>query len=92
MGQARLQPSREGEWCAIMDEAYSARGYGRLASAIGVPVLLNGNAIAALNLMYLNEAAGRDEIVRRFLPVLQGAAREVSDALAQSRGRTTSLR
>jgi IclR family mhp operon transcriptional activator len=71
---------------AVMDDAYSAREYGGLASAIGVPVLLNGAAIAALNLMYLNEASQRDEIVRRFLPLLQDAARELSGALAQSRG------
>ncbi|MCR0980796.1 helix-turn-helix domain-containing protein [Roseomonas populi] len=72
---------------ATMDDAYAAREYGGLASAIGVPVLLDGVAVAALNLMYLNEATERDEVVRRLLPVLQGAAGEVSVALARSRGR-----
>ncbi|WP_338664480.1 helix-turn-helix domain-containing protein [Pararoseomonas sp. SCSIO 73927] len=72
---------------ATMDGAYAAREYGGLAGAIGVPVLLDGVAVAALNLMYLNEAAERDEVVRRLLPVLQGAAAEVSAALARSRGR-----
>ncbi|RKK04412.1 MarR family transcriptional regulator [Pseudoroseomonas wenyumeiae] len=71
---------------AMMDDAYSAREYGGLASAIGVPVLLHGSAIAALNLMFLKEAAKREEIVPRLLPMLQAAAREVSDALARSRG------
>ncbi|SHJ58637.1 transcriptional regulator, IclR family [Roseomonas rosea] len=81
---AALRAVREAGF-AVMDDAYAAREYGGLASAIGVPVLLGGHAIAALNLMYLNEAAQRDEVVRRFLPVLQEAAREVSEALGKSR-------
>lgn len=71
---------------AVMDDCYSAREYDGLANAIGVPVMLNGAAIAALNLMYLREITGEAEVVSRFLPILQQAAGDLSAALARSRG------
>lgn len=66
---------------AGMDEAYAARDYGGLASAIGVPVLQEGVAIAALNLMYLRDAIDQENVVRRLLPVLRQAAEELGAAL-----------
>lgn len=63
---------------ATMDEAYSAREYNGSASAIGVPILVQGMAKAALNVMYLREALSEAEAVDRFLPVLRQAAQDLS--------------
>jgi IclR family mhp operon transcriptional activator len=67
---------------AVMDEAYAAREYGGLASSIGVPVLVGGQARAALNLMYLREAIDRDGAAARLLPVLRQAAAELGQIFA----------
>lgn len=67
---------------AGMNEAYSSRDYGGLASAIGVPVLVQGVAVAALNLMYLRDAIDQQGVVERLLPVLQQAARELGEAFS----------
>lgn len=70
------------EGFAVMDEAYSAREYGGLASSIGIPVLVEGRAMAALNLMYLRETIDRAGAVERLLPVLRQAAAELGQAFA----------
>lgn len=70
------------EGYAGMDEAYAARDYGGMASAIGVPVLEGGVAIAALNLMYLRDAIDQGSVVQKLLPALQQAARELAEALS----------
>jgi IclR family mhp operon transcriptional activator len=62
---------------AAMDENYAAREYGGLASAIAVPVLVGGVAVASLNLMYLREAIGRNAVVENLLPLLREAAAEL---------------
>ncbi|TPG49925.1 IclR family transcriptional regulator [Roseomonas nepalensis] len=67
---------------AAMDEDYAAREYGGLASAIAVPVLVDGLAAASLNLMYLREAIDRAAVVDRLLPVLREAAGELAAAVA----------
>jgi len=66
---------------ATMDEAYAEREYRGLASAIGVPVLRGGRAVAALNLVYLRDTIRQEEVVGRFLPLLQDAATELATAL-----------
>jgi IclR family mhp operon transcriptional activator len=66
---------------AAMDEDYAAREYDGLASAIAVPVLVGGVAVASLNLMYLREAIGRDAVVERLLPLLREAATELGGAV-----------
>jgi len=71
---------------AGMDEEYSRREYGGLAGAIGVPVLVNGVAAAALNLMFLRNAIDGDGAAGRFLPLLRRAAAELGDAFAGLRG------
>ncbi|WP_043339251.1 helix-turn-helix domain-containing protein [Belnapia moabensis] len=67
---------------AAMDDAYAAREYGGLASAVAVPVLIGGVAAASLNLMYLRDAIERGTVVERLLPVLQEAAAELGTAVA----------
>ncbi len=66
---------------AAMDDGYSARDYGGLASAIAVPVLSGGLAVASLNLMYLREAMERATVVERLLPLLRQAATELAAAM-----------
>ncbi|ONG54444.1 hypothetical protein BKE38_10235 [Pseudoroseomonas deserti] len=67
---------------AVMDEAYALREYNGLASSIGVPVMVGGQARAAVNLMYLREAIDRDGAATRLLPVLQEAAAELAKVFA----------
>ena len=66
---------------AAMDEGYAAREYGGLASAIAVPVLAGGVAVASLNLMYLRDAIAGQAVVERLLPLLRDAAAELGAAL-----------
>lgn len=73
---------------ASMDDSYSARDYGGLASALGVPVLVGGVAVAALNLMYLREAIEYPAAVERLLPRLQQAAGELGVVFAGLWSRT----
>lgn len=75
MGQVRAQGY------AGMNEAYSGRDYGGMASAVGVPVLADGVAIAALNLMYLREAIDQASVVQKLLPALRQAAEELGAVL-----------
>ncbi|MBP0443797.1 helix-turn-helix domain-containing protein [Roseomonas sp. SSH11] len=62
---------------ATMDDAYASREYGGLASAIAVPVLAGGLAVASLNLMYLRDAIGLEGVVERMMPLLREAASEL---------------
>jgi IclR family mhp operon transcriptional activator len=66
---------------ASMDESYAQREYGGLASAIAVPVLSGGCAMASLNLMYLREAMDLDTVVQRMMPLLRDAASELSKVI-----------
>ncbi|MFC3124219.1 IclR family transcriptional regulator C-terminal domain-containing protein [Pseudoroseomonas globiformis] len=66
---------------ATMEESYAAREYGGQASAIAVPVLSAGRAMASLNLMYLREAMDQETVVLRMLPLLREASSELSAAL-----------
>ncbi|MBL6080498.1 helix-turn-helix domain-containing protein [Belnapia sp. T18] len=70
---------------AAMDDAYAAREYSGLASAVAVPVLVGEVAVASLNLMYLRDVTDRSAVVDRLLPVLREAAVEVGFALAKLR-------
>jgi IclR family mhp operon transcriptional activator len=79
--EAQLAAIRQAGF-AVMNEAYSTREYGGLASAIGVPVLVDGVAVAALNLMYLREAIERSDAVERLLPVLRQAASDLGSAFS----------
>jgi IclR family transcriptional regulator, mhp operon transcriptional activator len=68
---------------AAMEDAYAAREYNGLASAVAVPVLAGGVAVASLNLMYLRDVIDRAAVVERLLPLLREAAAEVGAALAR---------
>jgi IclR family mhp operon transcriptional activator len=68
---------------ACMEESYARREYGGLASAIAVPVLAQGRAVASLNLMYLRDAMDLDTVVQRMMPLLRDAASELSLAVGR---------
>lgn len=70
---------------ATMDRDYSSSSYGGAASAIGVPILMNGVAIGSLNLMYLRNSLDEDSVISRFARPLQAAAGEIAEALANLR-------
>ncbi len=67
---------------ATMHEDYSRREYRRQISAVGVPVLAGGKAVAAMNVLFLKSALPVREAAATLVPALQAAAAEVADALA----------
>ena len=62
--------SNDGEW-----------GAQRKVGAIAVPILLQGQAVAAVNVVYLNKLLTLKEAERRFLPALQRAATRIEEGL-----------
>jgi IclR family mhp operon transcriptional activator len=58
--------------------------------AIAVPILRDGSAIASINLVFLARATSTEDVVRRHLPELRGAAERISEALEGEKRRRTS--
>ena len=63
--------SNDGEWTSQ-----------RKVGAIAVPIRLDGQAVAAVNIVYLNKLLTLKEAERRFLPALQRAAKRIEDQLS----------
>jgi IclR family transcriptional regulator, mhp operon transcriptional activator len=70
---------------ATMHEDYSEREYGGRFSAVGMPVQVNGQTIAALNMTLVRDVAESKDGVRRFVVPLQRAALELGNALLSVR-------
>lgn len=63
-----------------MHDEYSKRAYSGTVSAIAVPILVNGVAVAALNMMYLRDMINAKEAAQKFLCPLNAAAQEIAKA------------
>lgn len=69
---------------AEMHPAYSRADYGNQLSAIGVPILRNGAAIAAMNVLFLKSAIPLEKAVDTLLPGLKKSADKIAAAIASS--------
>jgi len=70
---------------ATMNKAYSDASYSGVASAVGVPILVNGLAVGSLNLMYLRSSIDEAGVIARFVKPLQKGAAAIAQALAAIR-------
>lgn len=69
---------------AEMHPAYSRADYGNQLSTIGVPILSDGMAIAAMNVLYLKSAIPLEKAVETLLPGLRESAAKIAAAIASS--------
>ena len=67
-----------------MHPSYSRADYGNQLSAIGVPILRDGVAIAAMNVLFLKSAIPLEKAVETLLPGLRKSAEKIAAALAIS--------
>ena len=70
---------------ATMNTAYSDVSYNGAASAVGLPILINGVAVGSLNFMYLRSSIDEAGAIARYLDPLQKAAAAIAQALAAVR-------
>ena len=70
---------------ATMHDDYSEREYGGRFFAIGTPVQVNGQTVAALNMMLVREVAESSVGILRFVGPLRRAAQALGDALSSVR-------
>jgi IclR family mhp operon transcriptional activator len=70
---------------ATMNTAYSDASYNGVASAVGLPILMNGLAVGSLNLMYLRSSIDEAGVIARFVQPLQKGAAAIAQALAAVR-------
>lgn len=70
---------------ATMNTAYSDVSYNGAASAVGLPILINGLAVGSLNFMYLRSSIEEADAVARFVKPLQKGAAAIAQALAAVR-------
>jgi len=70
---------------ATMNKEYSDSSYGGMASAVGVPVLLEGAAVGSLNLMYLRNSIDEAGVIAHFIRPLKQAAADIAQALSVMR-------
>ena len=71
---------------ATMNTDYANVSYNGTASAIGLPIILEGSAVGSLNLMYLRNSIDETGVVSRFLEPLQQGATAIGEALSRFRG------
>lgn len=71
---------------ATMDPAYSRSEYENRITTIGVPVLVGGRALAALNVLYLKTAVSQETALQTLLPPLQQTATRIAEELARHPG------
>jgi IclR family mhp operon transcriptional activator len=79
-GEAFVRKIRRAGY-ATMDPQYSLREYGGQVAAIGVPILVGGKPVGAINVVYLQDAMPRNEVLKRLLEPLQQTARRIADNL-----------
>jgi IclR family mhp operon transcriptional activator len=70
---------------ATMNTAYSDVSYNGAASAVGLPILVNGVAVGSLNLMFLRSSIDEAGAIAGFLKPLQRGAAAIAQALAAVR-------
>jgi IclR family mhp operon transcriptional activator len=70
---------------AVMDASYSDVSYNGAASAVGLPILVNGLAVGSINCMFLRSSIDEKEAVGRFFKPLQRGAAEIARALVAVR-------
>lgn len=66
---------------ATIDRRASMANYGGALQTIGVPVLVGGVSVAAMNVIFLREAVPLKTAIRRFLPELRAAAAKLAERL-----------
>lgn len=67
---------------ATMHEDFSRLEYRRQISTLGVPILISGRSVAAMNVLYLKSTLTAEDAVKNMLAPLQACAAEVSAALS----------
>ena len=78
----RLLETNRHNGYAAMNKDYSNRSYNGTASAIGVPILLDGHAVGSLNLMCLRNTLDEAGVIDCFIAPLQQASAAIVAALA----------
>lgn len=68
---------------ATMHPAYNEREYNGLAGSLGVPVLVDGIAIASVNVLFINDVIDRDAVTPRYVSVLRAAADKLGKILSR---------
>jgi len=67
---------------AVMHDDYSRSEYRSLISAVGVPVLAEGRAIAAMNVLFLKSVVPTKTAAETIVPRLKDCAAKIAGALA----------
>jgi IclR family mhp operon transcriptional activator len=68
---------------SVTDKRYLDTAYDGLIWGICVPIIADGKVAAAMNVMFLRSAMTLEAGIAGLVPVLQAAAREIGDAVAQ---------
>lgn len=68
---------------AAMHPDYRRISYDSTVSAVGVPILVNGHAVAALNVMFLTEAVDLEAAGPKLSPPLRQAAAQIAAAISK---------
>jgi IclR family mhp operon transcriptional activator len=68
---------------SVTDKRYLDTAYDGLIWGIGVPIMADGKVVAAMNVMFLRSAMTLEAGVAGLVPVLQAAALEIGNAVAQ---------
>jgi IclR family mhp operon transcriptional activator len=76
---------------ATMHEEYSKRAYRGVASAMGVPILVDRVAVASLNMTFLRDAFTPAEAAAKFLRPLQDAALEIANTIGSASNGTSAI-
>lgn len=71
---------------ATMHDEFSRIEYRRQISTVGVPILIDGRSVAAMNVLYLKSALTMEEAVASMLAPLKACADEIAAALAAAPG------
>jgi len=71
---------------AMSDEAYTRSLYNDAAAGFAVPVICNGQAIAAINIVFFTAALSMSDALATLLPELRHAAQQIGAMLATETG------
>lgn len=75
-----------GQGYATMHDEYSRTEYGRRISTIGVPILVGGRSVAAMNVLYLKSALPVAEALATMVAPLKACADEIAGVLTAGPG------
>lgn len=68
---------------AVMHGDYSRLEYRNQISAVGVPILVEGRAVAAMNVLFLKNALTVEDAAETLVPALKACAAEIAATLAR---------